>query len=374
MISPPGRGTVAEMTAALRNGLHARRLADPPPPLPPVPPPEPVDVVAPLLPVSTLLGHRAGAKRILVGPIVRLVRRAAKGLIRPWLDLQTQFNHRSIGVLDDFQTRTHASLARLHQRCEELERALARTGLAHQALALRVSECLDDAIRDRGRVRQLGDAHETLKGRVDTLAAARAVAVARTAEEGPTPAGRLTERVIETVFVHTRLPAPPAHLLELGPAGAGGPLDLAAIGYQVAGVDPLDLTPAHGIDHRVPAAPYGELPCPPSGFDAVVAVGNFGLSVPGGTVDAALERHVAAEVFRVVRPGGRLILSVPFTRTAVATESERIHDRASLSRLLSGLVTVELAYAVPTADGWTFTADPPAGDDTALALVVAEKH
>src|SRR5687768_2108132 len=125
-VPPPARGSIAELTAALKRGLHHRRLVSPAPPRDPLPAPEPLDVAGPLLPVSGLLGHPAAAKPSRLRPVVRLARRAAKLLVRPWLELQTRFNHAAVGVLDQVQAWAHANLVRVHLRCHDLERDLAR--------------------------------------------------------------------------------------------------------------------------------------------------------------------------------------------------------------------------------------------------------
>lgn len=372
--APPARGSVAELTAALASGLHHRRFADLPRPLPKLPVPEPLEVTAQLLPVSGLLGHPAGAKPSPVRPLVRFVRRATKALLRPWLELQTIFNHRSIGVMDAVQSWAFANLTRVHRRCEELEEALVAQTAAHHALALRVGECFDELLRERARVRKLADELDAHRDRMDTPAVIDGTA-GTAASPRQTPPGGLTERVIETVFAHTRLPAPPARVLDLGCPEPAGSLDLGSIGYQAAGVDLRGLPPRSKTSVPAPVPPPADLPCPDAAFDAVVAVGSLA-RLPGlGTANPVrLERHLGAEVYRVLRPGGRFIFSVPFARAAAVAAGVRIHDRSSLAQLLTHFRAVEQGYAVETGDGWIFSADPPTGDGTALALVVAEKN
>jgi hypothetical protein len=327
--TPFGRCSVAELSAALRNGLHARRFAEPPPPQPPFPQPEPIEVAARLIPVSGLLGHRATARPSPLGPIIRFARRVAKGLMRPWLDLQTQFNHGAIGSLEDLQSRTSEDVSRLHQRCDGLQQALAQSAVAHQALAARVSECFEQLQRERAKVRRLSEELELRAEQSDSCTSR------------PAP---IASSVIETVFVHTRLPAPPTRVLVIGGDVTAAALSLGVIGYNT--VEPV-------------TAPTDPLPYPEDAFDAVVAMG---WAVPSGTSGASqTSRRIAGELFRVVRSGGRAIFTLPAPQTE------------ALAALLSGWRTVEQAWAIPTASGWRFTAGSAAGP-AAVALVVVEKN
>src|SRR5690242_8559246 len=90
-----GRGAPApaELAAAMRNGLEARRQAQVPQAPPDLPPPPVGDPIAPLWPLTGLLGHPATAKPGPAGRAIRLARRAVKKLMNPWLDHQTRFNH-----------------------------------------------------------------------------------------------------------------------------------------------------------------------------------------------------------------------------------------------------------------------------------------
>ena len=373
-IGTPGRGSVAELTAALKSGLLHRRFVDVPAQRPAPPPPEPLDVTAPLLPVSGLLGHPAVAKPSAYRPLVRLARRAAKGLLRPWLELQTVFNHRSIGVLETVQSWVHSNLSRAHDRCQQLEAAVADLSHAHQALALRTAECYEELLRDRARLRKLEEELNDCRGRLWAPApTAEACPPAKKSGGADDPNGRLTESVIETLFVHTRLPAPPAAVLELSPDGPGGPLDLVAIGYETVSLDLRRLPPRHPNFHPGLPGEFAELPCRDLAFDAVVALGTIGRLPPAepGYV-SKLERHLVSEAYRVLRPGGRFIFTAPLAASGTSA-GQRAHDRESLAQLVAQFRAVEHGYVARDGDGWVFSNRPPTGADTVLCLVVVEK-
>ncbi len=134
-------------------------------------------------------------------------------------------------------------------------------------------------------------------------------------------------------FVHPRLPAAPARVLDVGAERAA---ELAGLGYRAVevagrragGVSPLlrganrGLTPpARPTFARVEADPT-RLPFGPGGFDAVLAVWH---GQAGGLI---------AEARRVLRPGGRLLLALAAHWAA-----------ADLDALLRGFTAVEYTFA-----------------------------
>jgi SAM-dependent methyltransferase len=95
-------------------------------------------------------------------------------------------------------------------------------------------------------------------------------------------------------FVRGSLPAPPAHVLEVG-AGEGELAGhLRGLGYDVLAIDPASET-----TEVVPVALH-EMPEPPRPFDAAVAVVSLHHVEP---LRESCERMAA-----LVRPGGRLVI------------------------------------------------------------------
>src|SRR5262245_5858395 len=101
-VSRPGP-TAQELAQAIRLGLEHRRWPFAPVE-PPVPePPAGIEVVPKLWPNYNTLQIRADARPGRFQKPMRLVRRVFKALLRPWLDVQTQFNHSVIETLDAHQ-------------------------------------------------------------------------------------------------------------------------------------------------------------------------------------------------------------------------------------------------------------------------------
>jgi hypothetical protein len=290
MTPPPALPSSSdELAAAMRNGLDARRYFRNPPPLPPVPAP-PAELLPQLAETAGLLGHPAPPGRGLSGRIGRLIRRAVKRLMNPWLDRQTQFNHSTAEYLKS----VHSYLVGVSKRVNSLEAEVARQSAD---LRLRSDEpaccCRHSPVR----------ADDTIP-------------------DDPV-------RVVEGLFLDTRLPPPPARILVLTADGSAA-LDLAGRGYHV-------------VQSVNGAEPFSD-----ESFDVAVALA--GERAGGLSVDSTL-----AFLGRVLTPGGRVIGS---------GSSEPAGRYGSLR-------VVERAYAVRATHGWSLVASPT--DDVELTLWVAAK-
>jgi SAM-dependent methyltransferase len=96
-------------------------------------------------------------------------------------------------------------------------------------------------------------------------------------------------------FVREHLPDPPARVLEVGCGHGGLTTALAAVGYDVLGIDPL--APHGDLFRRILLE---DLDDPDGSYDAVLAARSLH---PNRHLDHALDRIVA-----LLRPGGLLVL------------------------------------------------------------------
>jgi hypothetical protein len=316
------RPSPRELADAMREGLDRRRFSAPAPAGPDFAPLAQLEPRHRLLPYVDLVGLPPAARCRVGARFVGWMRRVFRVFLRPWLDLQTRFNEGAAEVL-----------------------------LAHHAELLR---CLNDLSGQGRRLTELfhhlhqeQEARQLLAGRIDRLAG----------EEARTPPPpEASDHVLEQVFLHTRLPAPPAQLLELSWGPAARAVELTSLGFQVTGV---------ALD-ALPPGPHGgpaDLPFPDESFDVVTALSDLAETGPPADL------HAVAEAARVLRPGGRLLLSVPY-----GGPNGPGYDRARLEALLRPLAVVELTFGVCRGGRWAFAADEPApGPRGALALAVAEK-
>jgi SAM-dependent methyltransferase len=290
------------------------------------------------------------------GPLsapVRWLRQVWKALLRPWLGVQTEFNRLTLEALQN----AHHEL------------------LAHQA---RIEECVEGIKQCYNRAVNCELGHN---GRIARggLWFNPAVSV-ELRDEGPVVTG-VSERILEHMFVHTRLPRPPARVLDLGCAESTAAIELASFGYQVQGVD-LRSLPVYHPGFTMVHADVGRLPFADASYDAVVSlstVEHVGLGWYTPVAAASSDREAVAEARRVLRPGGRFVLTIPFGRPAT-TRVHRVYDRAGLDELLAPLRRVETLFGVRDGQAWSVTADAEAAERadsaervSAVALAVAER-
>lgn len=266
---------------------------------------------------------------------VRFLRRYARTLVHSWLKEQTRFNQRMIEAL------------------EILER-----------------DCYLGAVN-----RELGPAGIIAAGGLWFNPP-----VAVELRDGQPAVARVTERIIEEGFVLSRLPRPPGRILDLGCAESTNAIRVASLGYKVTGVDLRNLPLRHPSFLMV-KADLGSLPFQDNAFDVAVSLSTIEhVGLPWyGLTSRSTDHQVLAEVRRVLRPGGRLILTVPFGRLA-QTALHRIYDRSALEQLLHSLQPEEIAFGIRVQEAWIFTTDVLRAEQidsservSAVALVVAKK-
>jgi SAM-dependent methyltransferase len=295
---------------------------------------------------SNLVQFPPVAQPGLLAGAVRLLRRVAQVFIRPWLGVQTEFNHLTVEAVEAL----HREILTLHARIDQFydtvvnrengpDGKIARAGLwFNPPIAVRLEE-----------------------DKAEVLA--------------------VSERILENMYVHTRLPPPPARVLDLGCAESTTAIEMASFGYRVDGVDLRSLRLAHPSFSMI-RADIGHLPFADATFDVAVSLSTIehvGLDWYAPMANGTSDHTVIAEIRRVLRPGGRLILTVPFGRPAM-TPVHRVYDQARLDALLRPLRRVETLYGVRSEDAWTVTADAADAEEmdsaarvSAVALTVAEK-
>jgi hypothetical protein len=292
---PHGLYSPEELAGAIREGLESRRVfrkvAAPPVELPT---PAAGGLLPQLLEVGGILGYPAPRTGPLTG-WVRLVRRVVRRLANPWLERQTRFNYLTYELLHV----VHHQVALLTDRVNALQRTVAGEVLpGYQATNGRLNDCLHDLDHLRRLLAGLG----------------------------PTPPFDPVD-TIEALFLHTRLPSPPARVLVCSPVG-GHALDLASLGFQVTVAGCESLGHHHGL--RVErGGPFAD-----GSFDLAVALA-------GPTPDG---------LARVLAPGKRAIGS--FRVDGEAPPSGAVADAIAPLRL------VEVAAADRAGHGWELHPEP----------------
>jgi 2-polyprenyl-3-methyl-5-hydroxy-6-metoxy-1,4-benzoquinol methylase len=187
----------------------------------------------------------------------------------------------------------------------------------------------------------------------------------------------VNERIVEQPFVFGALAglAPGSRIVDVGGSESTVGLSLASLGHEVVVVDPRPHPLAHPSLRHV-AAPLEGFADDGGGFDAAVvlsAVEHFGLGHYGAGADGRADLAALRRLRELVRPGGRLVLTVPFAQAASADDFQRVYDDAGLAELLEGW-TVERTAKVGRLDKDTWRLEAPsAPPHHGVAMVVATR-
>jgi hypothetical protein len=187
----------------------------------------------------------------------------------------------------------------------------------------------------------------------------------------------VNERIVEQPFVFEALAplAKPARILDVGGSESTVGLSLATLGHEVTIVDPR----AHPLSHpnlRHEACRLDELSKPGEPFDAAVAlssVEHFGLEQYGlDRVDERLDLKALERLRELVKPGGMLVLTVPFAAQASVDDFQRVYDEAGLAELLRDW-EVERSLRVGRVDRLTWKLGAPSQERHGVALITARR-
>jgi SAM-dependent methyltransferase len=369
------RPAAERLARALRSGLELRWSIPSSRPNSPNPFP-PRGSVRPFLdPYADTLRFRLPRRPAPLHRLVRVVRYLLRRLIAPWLHVQSHFNLSTVSVVEQVEQRVRAledaELA-LRQTVEMLEKTL----LSHadnelgrhidtleEGFLLRVNQELSS----QGKIGQAGLWFDPpVHVQID--------------RNGPRISG-VSARILEQIFVHTHLPRPPARLLALGCSDSTNAIEMASLGFQVVGVDCRPL-PLRHPNFTMIQSQLDELPLEDESFDGVVSLSTMG-EHDGGRLTTeerdAWDMQVVAEVFRILKRGGRMVLTMPFGLRDNAP-IQRVYNRAQLDYLLHEFRVIERGYGIRDGHAWSFSLDEQRAEQTdssdrlsAVCLLVLEK-
>jgi SAM-dependent methyltransferase len=161
----------------------------------------------------------------------------------------------------------------------------------------------------------------------------------------------LNSRIVEYPYVIERLHGlKPGRALDIGATDTGNFLapTLVGMGWEVWGIDvrpfALELAGFQSVVGDIRTTPFTD-----GFFDVAYCVstiehvglsGRYGVRVedPDGDIAAALE------VRRIVRAGGRFVLTIPYGIGGIVKPPERIYDKARLDRLTEGWKTLHRRF------------------------------
>jgi SAM-dependent methyltransferase len=158
--------------------------------------------------------------------------------------------------------------------------------------------------------------------------------------QGDVQLGSVNERIVEIPYAFRALGGieAPAAILDVGSVESTIPLSLASLGYRVCA---LDLRP-YPFEHpnlEVAVSRLEDFEREPGSFDAILCIStveHIGLGWYGERPqEPDADRRAVERLGELLKPGGPLVLTVPFGRAGV-DEVQRTYDDAALDALLEG--------------------------------------
>lgn len=159
-----------------------------------------------------------------------------------------------------------------------------------------------------------------------------------------------TERIVEYPFVHTNINLKKGKILDVGCGKSLLPFELASRGYKVYAIDLFKYP--HPITHPNFIYVQGDarkMPFKSNFFDVAVAVSSIEHLVEFGPRE---DEKVMGEVARVLKRGGRAIVTVPFGKQMVFQKKHKVYDLISLKELFAKFKILKMEFSKRVKDVW----------------------
>lgn len=199
----------------------------------------------------------------------------------------------------------------------------------------------------------------------------------------------LSERIVEYPFVLRNLNLTKGGLvLDVGCGSSYFPPILASLGYRTYGIDIEDY-PVETPNFKFVKTDVRRTGFPDAFFDRILVVStmeHIGIKHFGthdgspGSDDAGADRQAMQEMVRILKPGGKILMTVPFGKIGrVIRNYQRFYTPDGLGMLLDGLSLETEEYYAKKGPFWTEVTREIASDieedsaHYAVACIVAVK-
>lgn len=182
---------------------------------------------------------------------------------------------------------------------------------------------------------------------------------------------RPTDRYVEYYFAINNLPRLPARVLDVGCSGSFFPLLLAGMGYSSYGIDVREYAILNKLKFDNFIFTKGDMKktnFTDNFFDCITAIStveHIGVSGRYGVEeDAGGDKIAMKEMKRVLKPGGVILLTIPFGRGKIIRPYNRIYDSTLMNRLVEGFkIEKEEYFMEDQDDDWAACSKSAAGNN-----------
>lgn len=166
----------------------------------------------------------------------------------------------------------------------------------------------------------------------------------------------VNERIFERPFIFLNLPPPEKNIkvLDVGCSFSVLSLEMASIGYKVWGIDLIDYPFKHP-NLEFLKADISAMPFPDNFFDVVAAISTIehvGIGHYGDPTHENGDYKAVNEIRRVLKTGGKFIITVPYGKKMVIENFFRIYDEDELRTLLSAFKIEKKLYFTRVGKAW----------------------
>jgi len=147
----------------------------------------------------------------------------------------------------------------------------------------------------------------------------------------------ISERLVEYPLVFQNLQIERGRILDIGCYYSALPVQLASMGFRVYGIDPEPYQLTHPnftfVQGDIMNNNFKE-----GFFDVVTTVStleHIGLGFYADQKEKNGDKKAIKEVARILKPKGKLILTVPYSKEFKVTSSQRMYDKKSLEKLMN---------------------------------------
>lgn len=166
---------------------------------------------------------------------------------------------------------------------------------------------------------------------------------------------RINERITEYPFVHSNIKMEKGKILEVGCGNSILSLELASSGHSVWALDLRRYPYSHNnlvyVQEDIRNTSFSD-----EFFDRIIAVSSIEHIGIENKDDQDGDKMALKEIFRILKYNGKLILTLPFGKRAIADSKGeplyRVYDKIMLDELISLLKIEHIEYAARKENCW----------------------